>query len=319
MEEYTRTKIKRVTPVGETKEWVYDLTMAHPTDQWFFANNILVHNSTYFSALYNRDTSSMSFVEQEAEAVRVADDVAKHVNDRFPDFMADAFLCQPDFMSMVKAAREVVAPRGIFVTPKRYVLWVTNMDGKPVDKLKVMGLDTKKTILPRYIQKKLNSYIERFLKGEDWSSVAQDVVAYKEYLRTEQNLIELGLPKGINKLELYTAEYLSGGDKVRLPGHVAAAILFNKMLDENEDTQTMRITSEMKIKVFYLRRPIGRFKSIAFPVDEERVPQWFLDQNFDVDKQIEKLVDNPLKNLLKAINLSPPSKQSLFVESILEF
>lgn len=319
MEQYKRTKIKRITPVGTTTDWVYDLTMDHPTNQWFFANNILVHNSTYFAAMYGRDTSNMTFEEQETEAVKVADEVAKHVNGKYPDFMVDAFLCQSDFNGMVRAAREVVAPRGIFVTPKRYVLWVTNLDGKPVDKLKVMGLDTKKTILPRYIQKKLNSYIERFLKGEEWSSVAEDVVAYKEYLRNEQSLIELGLPKGINKLELYTAEYLSGGDKVRLPGHVAAAILYNKMLDENEDTQTMRITSDMKIKVFYLRRPIGRFKSIAFPVDEERVPQWFLEQNIDVDLQIEKLVDNPLKNLLKAINLTPPSKQSLFVESILEF
>ena len=39
---------------------------------------------------------------------------------------------------MVKCAREVVAPRGIFVTPKRYVLWLGDLDGKRVDKLKAM-------------------------------------------------------------------------------------------------------------------------------------------------------------------------------------
>lgn len=319
MEQYTKTKIKRVTPIGSTTDWVYDLSMAHPTDQWFFANNILVHNSTYFSALYNRDLSNMSFEEQETEAVRVSDDVADHVNKVFPDFMRNAFLCTDQFDTLVKAAREVVAPRGIFVTPKRYVLWVTNLDGRPVDKLKVMGLDTKKTILPRYIQKKLNSYIERFLKGEPWSSVAQDVVDYKEDLRTNQSLIELGLPKGINKLEMYTAENTATNGKARLPGHVAAAILFNQLLDENEDNQTMKIVSGTKIKVFYLKRPIGRFKSIAFPGDEDRVPEWFKAMDIDIDKQIEKLIDNPLKNLLKAIQLEPPSKQSLFAESILEF
>lgn len=280
-------------------------------------------DSTYFSAMFGTEFDAEiwedDFNAQLDEAVRRADSIADQVNQAYPQFMKDAFMCTPDFQGLVKCAREVVAPRGIFVTPKRYVLWLGDLDGKRVDKLKVMGLDTKKTILPKYIQDALNGFIERYLKGEEWDVLAEDIVKFKESLLADRDVTELGLPKGVNKLELYQSELDQFGDAARLPGHVRAAIYYNKKLQENNDRQSMQITSGMKIKVFYLKRPDGKFKSIAFPVDEERVPDWFYKINIDVDLQVEKLVDKPLLNILKAINKSPPTPQTLFESSVLGF
>ncbi len=280
-------------------------------------------DSTYFSAMFGTEFDAEiwedDFNAQLDEAVRRADSIADQVNQAYPQFMKDAFMCTPDFQGLVKCAREVVAPRGIFVTPKRYVLWLGDLDGKRVDKLKVMGLDTKKTILPKYIQDALNGFIERYLKGEDWDVLAEDIVKFKESLLADRDVTELGLPKGVNKLELYQSELDQFGDAARLPGHVRAAIYYNKKLQENNDRQSMQITSGMKIKVFYLKRPDGKFKSIAFPVDEERVPDWFYKMNIDTDLQVEKLVDKPLLNILKAIDKSPPTPQTLFESSVLDF
>lgn len=275
-------------------------------------------DSSYFSALHNVDYESMPFEQQLELAVESADRIASQVNESYPEFMERAFLCSPEYKVMVKAARECVAPTGIFVTPKRYVLWLANLDGKPVDKLKVMGLDTKKTILPKFIQDGLNAFIERFLKGESWNTIADDIVDYKRALKNDRDLMDLGLPKGVNKVEMYKTA-LDRDEKARLPGHVRAAIFYNMMVDENNDTQSTKIQSGMKIKVFYLKRPIGKFKSIAFPVDEEHVPDWFRKLNIDVDLQIVKLVDNPLMNILKAIDKEPPTPQTQFVASVLEF
>ncbi len=274
-------------------------------------------DSSYFACMHNIDYKSMSYDEQLEMAVERADTISDQVNEAYPDFMVDAFLCTPEFKSMVKCAREVVAPRGIFVTPKRYVLWLADKDGKRVDELKVMGLDTKKTILPKYIQDALNDFIERYLKGEQWDELAVDIVAFKDKI-IQQSVIELGLPKGVNKLELYKSA-LDLDPNTRVPGHVRAAILYNQMLEDNNDRVSMQITSGMKIKVFYLRRPIGKFKSIAFPVDEERVPEWFLQLNIDKELQVQKLVDNPLLNILKAIGKTPPSTQTIFESTVLEF
>jgi len=254
------------------------------------------------------------------EAIEIADGVADIVNASFPEFMRESFLCTAGYDNIIKAGREIVSDRGIFVEKKRYILHLINLDGDPVDKMKVMGLDTKKTTLPVHVSKKLNGFIERFLKGETWESVSVSIVEYKDELLNAPDVRTIGLPKGVKGLEDYTSKYEDEGASARLPGHVAASIYYNLMLKQYKDKVSPQISSGMKIRVYYLLGNHGKFKSLALPVDADFVPQWFLD-NFKIDKKahIERLVDNPLGNILKAIGKEPPSKQSLFVDSLFEF
>ena len=76
----------------------------------------------------------------------------------------------------------------------------------------------------------------------------------------------------------------------------------------------------MKIKVFYLTQNVGRFKSIAIPTDAQKVPDWFTEHyKVNKDMHIERLVDKPLNNIIKAIGKETPSKQSLMVDELLDF
>jgi DNA polymerase elongation subunit (family B) len=274
------------------------------------------------SVIYG-DTDSVYFgthAKTKEEAILIADTVCEETNKTFDDFMRDTFLCTEGFDTIILAGREVVADRGIFVDKKRYILHLVDNEGEAVDKLKVMGLDTKKTTLPAEVSKELNHFVERLLKGEDWDVIANDIVDYKEQLRTTDDLMTIGLPKGVKKVEYYTDQYKIYGDGVRLPGHVAASIHYNKCLEEYEDHENLPITTGMKIKVFYLTSKYGRFHNIAIPTDTQKVPEWFLD-HFTVnrDAHIERLVDNPLNNIIKAIGKETPSRQSLMVEDLLEF
>lgn len=274
------------------------------------------------SVIYG-DTDSTYFAthaSNKEEAVLIADTVAERVTGTFSDFMRKNFLCGPEYDDIIKAGREVVADRGIFVDKKRYVLHVVDNEGQEADKLKVMGLDTKKTTLPKVVSDKLNSFVERLLKGETWDSIAEDIVEYKEYIRTTKDVMSIGLPKGIKGIEEYSEKLRIYGDGQRLPGHVAAAIHYNKRIEEYDDKESLPISSGMKIKVFYLTSKFDRFKSIAIPTDAEQVPQWFID-NFTIDREahIERLVDNPLQNIIKAVGYEVPSKQSLLVDTLLEF
>jgi len=196
--------------------------------------------------------------------------------------------------------------KGIFVEKKRYIIHLIDLDGKPVDKMKVMGLDTKKTTLPVEVSKQLNKFIERFLKGEEWSEVAHSVVAYKQQLMNASDITTIGLPKGVNNIEMYTTN-LAADPKARLPGHVAAAIYYNQKLEEYNDKVSPRIISGMKIKVFY-------------PTDLEVVPNWFTTE-FVVDKDahILRLVDRPLDNIIKAIGKVTPTRRSLLADSLLVY
>lgn len=269
------------------------------------------------------DTDSTYFLtraDNKEEAIMYADAVAEKVNSTFQGFMQDQFLCTEEFDGLIEAGREIVSSRGLFVDKKRYVLHIVDDEGEEVDKLKVMGLDTKKTTLPAEVSKKLNKYVERLLKGEEWETIAADIVAYKDELTTTTDVMSIGLPKGIRGVEEYTQNMKIYGDKQRLPGHVAAAIHYNQSLEQYDDKENLPITSGMKLKVFYLTQKYGRFKSIALPTDTNQVPEWFL-QNYTIDRKahVERLVDNPLLNIIKAIGYEVPSKQSMLVDTMLEF
>ena len=83
----------------------------------------------------------------------------------------------------------------------------------------------------------------------------------------------IGLPKGVKGVENYTKSLELDKD-ARLPGHVAAAIHYNLALQKYEDKESIEITSGMKIKVFYLKQKIGKFKSIAVPVQYQQEQQY---------------------------------------------
>lgn len=311
----------------------YDLRMGESTTgtgrmilrhQCAEANKILTgsYDPAGDAVIYG-DTDSTYFgtwAEDKKQAVMIADRVSDLINKSFPPFMRKTFLCKEEFDGIIQCGREIVSDRGIFVDKKRYILHLVDNEGDEVDKLKVMGLDTKKTTLPKDISVKLNKFVERLLKGEEWDTIAEEIVAFKDYLETTDDIMTIGLPKGVKGVEKYTNDMKVYGDGTRLPGHVAASIFYNICLEQFEDKDSMPIVSGMKIKVFYLSRTFGRFKSIAIPVDIEQIPKWFKSE-FDIDKKahIERLVDNPLKNILKAIDKDVPSKQSLVNDSLLGF
>lgn len=275
------------------------------------------------------DTDSCYFsiagVDDIDSAVNIADNAAAEVNSRFQGFVKRAFFATEEFSNHVKAEREVVAKAGIFVTRKRYVLNVVDDEGKKVDKLKIMGLDIKKTIIPKFYQKKLAEFIGRFLRGENWDDVARDVVNLKRTIREEVPLNKLGVPKGIQKLEFYTGQYDRDPLQCRLPGHVAASIHYNAVLDHMDDKDSMRINSGDKIYIFYLKNCYGprkRFKSIAMPVDIKDIPDWFTERalpDIDIEAQLHRLVDKPLHNILKVIGEEPPTAQTVLANDSVEF
>ena len=109
---------------------------------------------------------------------------------------------------------------------------------------------------------------------------------------------------------------------LKLPGHVAASILWNELLEENEDKVSIPIRSGMKIKIFYMKERINGFKSIAVPEELKIIPDWFKSKIYDtIDRELQiiRLVDKPLQQILSAINEELATRQSLLLEDEFEF
>jgi len=252
--------------------------------------------------------------ETQAEKIKIADTIAGLVNKSFPKFMMEQFLVQPEFSTKIKTGRELFSPAAFFVSKKRYAMHVTDKEGIPKNDLKIMGLDAKKTTTPRNVRKFLRQCVMDLLTGKPAAELDAYIMEYRDNVIDNVPIMDVGLPKGVKKVEMYTKEFYSD-HRTRLPGHVAASIFYNEMRDANGDTLSLQIVSGMKIKVFNFEYDLehrGRkFNSIALPTDTEILPLWFV-RDFvpliDRVKHSKKLVDNMLHNMFDSIPRHVPTR-----------
>ncbi len=246
--------------------------------------------------------------------VKVADQIGKQINESFPQFNREAFLCQPGFDCFIKTGRELVADKGFYIQKKRYVIHVIDKEGKAKDELKAMGVDMRKTTTPRPVREFLRKTCYDLLTGVPDSVIDENIMAYRDAMIDEYPLMEVGLPKGVKKVELYTQAFKEN-PSTRIPGHISASILYNDWLRLNNDVVSLPITSGMKIKVFNLEYDMlheGRlFKSIAIPTDTDVIPDWFMSEfapKIDRVKHSKKLIDNMLHNMFDSIPRHVPTR-----------
>lgn len=269
------------------------------------------------------DTDSGYFLthtDNVEDAKVVADSMNNIINKSYPEFMRNHFNCSNGRENYIVSEREIISDRGIFVKKKHYLLHIVDKDGREVDEMKVMGLQIKKTSIPKFIRTEVTKYFERFLKGEEWKDIKRDIVDFKNKLK-DGDILMLGKPTGVNKVEYYTDEF-NQGNTVSV-GHVKASILYNTCLKKYGDGESMGIRSGMKIRVynFYKQKKFGKFTAIAVPTDLDILPDWFdhFKKYIDADKQIDILVNKPIKNILDAIDEPVPTAKNVMADDIFAF
>ena len=295
-----------------------------------YPNQKLPDDFVDFESLIYGDTDSAYFetgTTSKAEAVEAADLIAETTNSRFPDFMRDAFNCQPEFDDLIKAGREVVGARGLFQAKKKYMIKVVDLEGFPVDKIKSQGSEIKKADTPKIIQKFLKETVTMLLDGKDYDEVATYVNSQRKIvLKNPDNVFALGVSKQVNNMDEYLAEYRApgtcfteSGRAVAIPGHVRASINYNEML-QNFEKGAKEIRSGDKVIIFYLKANDFGFKSIALPAELFRFPPWFA-ENFAVDIKLteEKMFDSKLGGVFSALGQEVPTLQSVHVARLIEF
>ena len=112
---------------------------------------------------------------------------------------------------------------------------------------------------------------------------------------------EKGSPKRANNITDYQAKEKKAG-KANMPGHVRASINWNTLKRMYNDKYSMNITDGAKVIVCKLKPNPLEFTSVAYPVDELRLPQWFKDLPFDHAEMEQTIIDNKLDNLIGVLN-----------------
>ena len=304
-----RTKIKSVVCLGEIDGYVYDISI-DKQDPLFFGNDILLHNtdSVYFSAwpTFQEEISSGRMTWDKESCLEIYDAIAAAVNESFPEFMEQAFHCPRDMGAIIRGGRELIATKGLFIKKKRYAVLIYDLEGKRQDvdgrpgKIKVMGLDLKRSDTPKLVQDFLSEILLDVMTGSAREYIVDKVREFKLSFR-ELPAWQKGTPKRVNNLTKY-GELEQRNGRSTMPGHVRAAINWNTLKRMMSDNHSMSIVDGMKTIVCKLRdNPMG-LTSVGYPIDENRIPNWFKELPFDDDLMETTIVDQKVENLLGVLD-----------------
>jgi DNA polymerase elongation subunit (family B) len=272
-------------------------------------------DSAYFSA-YPVMSSLSEFKDYDwskENVIKLYDDIADMTNQSFPDFMKQAFGAPPENGRIIKAARELCALKGLFITKKRYAVLIFDKEGKRKDvngkhgEIKAMGLDLKRSDTPKVVQDFLSDILIKVLTGTSQPNVIKHISDFRDQFRSWPGWNK-GSPKRANNITKYTNMQTqlasnsminkAAGKKSMIPGHVVASLNWNKLKKIYGDHYSLPIMDGQKVIVCKLRNNPADINSIAYPVDQLQLPQWFKDLPFDHDAMEQALIDKKLDNLL---------------------
>jgi DNA polymerase elongation subunit (family B) len=261
-------------------------------------------DSAYFSAysVLKNEIAKGQIAWDKDTVVKLYDTIADEVNSTFSSFMLEAFHCPKSRGEVIKAGREIVASKGLFITKKRYAVLFYDKEGKRLDidgkpgKIKAMGLDLKRSDTPEFMQKFLEEVLTRVLNGAEEKEILEMITDFRTEFKARPGW-EKGSPKRANNITEYQAKETKQG-KANMPGHVRAAINWNTLKRMNGDKYSMNIVDGMKVIVCKVKdNPLG-FTSVAYPVDELRLPKWFQELPFDHEAMETTIINNKIDNLI---------------------
>lgn len=256
-------------------------------------------------------------------ALKLYDHVSDTVSESFPAFLKEEFNVPLSAGAVMQAGREVVGQAGLFITKKRYAIKCLDIEGYQPEggKLKIMGMDIKRSDTPEFIQEFLEEVLDDALSGLTEKQVLDKIRDFKLQFKEMDPWLK-GMPKRVNNLTHYTKKYqkLKGTDKSdpfarnrlsklkelepknnMIPGHVTASIHWNYLKSMHNDNYSMSITDGMKVIVCRLKsNPMG-YGSVAYPVDELHLPDWFKQLPFDCETMEQAVLDKKITNVLGAM------------------
>jgi hypothetical protein len=271
-------------------------------------------DSAYFSAA---PFMGDEFNNNRDLVIEIYDQVADATNDSFPAFMTETFNTGLKRGGIIAAGRELVASKALFIKKKKYACLIYDMEGTRLDennnpgKLKAMGLDLKRADTPEAMQNFLKRILMDILQGAEEEPILKDIADFRLEFKNWTSW-QKGSPKKVNGMSRYQAikknqntanvwQASSREKKQMIPGHVDASLNWNRLLDLHNDKYSMRITDGSRIVVCKLKPNHLHMKSVAYPVDEPHLPQWFKELPFDDDLMEQTIIDKKIANLIAVL------------------
>lgn len=302
-----------IKSLGIKEEDVYDIEVENSHN--FFANDILVHNSNYFTfeTLINKIKEKKPNLTDE-ECIDILDNFAHNVIEPQIKKSYEKFYEYTNaFENQMAMKRECLCSSGIFVAKKRYCLNVYDNEGVRYEKpkLKIKGLDVVRSTTPDSIKKDIKEIYQIILDKNE--KEVQKFIKEAKNRFFKLSVEDISVTSSISNLEKYYNEYRANNFVFAkgTPIHVKAAITYNNMIEQKKlDKIYQYIKSGDKIKYVFLKdlNPC-RNDSIAFL---NFFPKEFnLGEFVSYEKTFERVFMGPVKNIMEPIKWNWEEKNTL--------
>jgi len=312
--------------LGTTEEDVYDIEVQDNHN--FFGNDILVHNSGYFTLapLVNKilEKKSKSYNELTPEDKKeIIETLLKFIQKKIEPLLDDLFhIFEDEFNFYTRGffgfKVEKIAEKGIFVAKKRYALkpiWSEGSYFLDKAKLAVTGLDIVRSSTPDFVIDKLSEALI-ILMDKDESAIRNYVDRVKKefFEIADKHPESIAKTSGVSSLNYQLDEkgwcrYTPEGRRIPAPINSRAAILHNKLIKEKNLTDTYEPIAEgdkIKFVMLTLPNPIG--ENVFGFKDEKVLFDTGLIKYLDKEQMFETNFLQPLKLILEVLNIDLSKK-----------
>ena len=288
-------------------EYVYDLEMDTETEHTFFANDILVHNSCYFSIEPILAAKGIQLLENGVitpASRQIIEQIGIHLNEKIQEW-AGTELKSYDPRFVFK--QEAICDVAVFMEKKRYIMHVLESEGiAPKKPFKYVGVEVQRSTYSEATKKLIKEIIESAILSQD-KKIADKI--FKEAYETFRQLPveEISFRMSVRDIQKYSRKIGSDG-KIALgtPSHVKGSIYYNNMLKQyGLTTKYEAITNGDKIKKFYTLKNKYNFTTISFL---DKFPDEFKPIfGVDITRMFEKAIVPAIERLYNCIGWNLPS------------
>jgi len=241
--------------------------------------------------------------------VKLADELGEKINASMPPFLEGAFLIDQKRGEILEAGREIVGRRGLFKDKKkRYALHIIDKEGKTVDDLKIVGMETRRSDTPKHIQEFLIQCLTQTIKeNKSYAEIRQIVDEFRAGFR-KLDPWRIGSPGRVKKLATATKKHnvynsrtedgVVGLAKPNSHFYVKAALNTNTLMTHYNETRWDVIRDGDKVEVLYLSPNEFDMDVVGIRTGETYVPEWFKTLPVDRARMEQKLIDQKLHNVL---------------------
>lgn len=234
-------------------------------------------NYINIESYYTQINHGMSFID-------FANDFDHRILTPFFNKLVDIYCDKYNIPNKINFKREKIITKMFVQVKKKYVCQIIANEGEVYDKpkIKITGLETKKSDLPGFCKKGLNELIDVMFDGErpDEERMVEIVRKYQK-IHKNSPIEEIAIPKGVKDYKKYSIDFSKG--MIYLPStpiHNRASINHNYMVQKYK-LPYREIDDGAKVKYLFVNQTNELHQNvIAF---DDEWPDLF-DKKFTVDR-----------------------------------